>query len=120
MPRTARAAIFPPTNALLEVPAIRERAMRFSVEDYHRYAEGQPTELLRGIILQKMSKSPLHYDTIELLRAMLTGQIPKGFALRQGGPLTLDNSEPEPDLAVVRGQPRGFPRCASSHGGACH
>jgi len=47
-------------NALLEVPAIRERALKFSVEDYHRFTEGQPTELLRGTIIEKTSRSPLH------------------------------------------------------------
>ena len=94
--------------AVLEVPAIRQRAMRFSVKDYHRFTEGQPTELLRGTIIQKMSKSPLHYDTIEALREILTGQIPPGFVLRQEGSLTLHDSEPEPDIAVVRGARQDF------------
>ena len=59
-------------NALLEVPAIRERAMKFSVEDYHRFTEGQPTELLRGTIIEKMSRSPLHYATFQRLRRILS------------------------------------------------
>ena len=94
--------------AVIEVPAIRQRAMRFSVKDCHRFTEGQPTELLRGTIIEKMSKSPLHCDTVEALREILTGQIRPGFVLRQEGPLTLHDSEPEPDIAVVRACGRTF------------
>lgn len=95
-------------NALLEVPAIRERVMKFSVEDYHRFTEGQPTELLRGTIIQKMSKSPLHYATFQRLRRILEKQVPAGCDLRVEGPLTLHDSEPEPDVAIVRGSSENF------------
>lgn len=37
---------------LLEVPAIRQRVARLSVEDYHRLGE-LPVELLRGTIIEK-------------------------------------------------------------------
>jgi Uma2 family endonuclease len=90
-------------SGLLDVPAIRERMLRLSVEEYHRWTEGQATELLRGIVIKKMSKSPLHYATIEALREVLSGQIKPGWVLRQEGPLTFADSEPEPDLAIVRG-----------------
>ena len=89
--------------AVLEVPAIRQRAMRFSVEDYHRFTEGQPTELLRGTIIQKMSKSPLHQFHADRLRKILSAQISPEWIVRQEGPLTFRDSEPEPDVAVVSG-----------------
>jgi len=95
-------------TALLDVPAIRERILRLSPDEYHRWTEGQPTELLRGFVIEKMSKSPLHYKTIEGLREILTGQIQPGWVLRQEGPLTLADSEPEPDLAVVRGSAEDY------------
>jgi len=99
-------------TALLEVPAIRQRVSPLSVAEYHRLGEfnenGRRTELIRGIVIEKMSKSPLHYDTIENLREILAGQIQPGYLLRQEGPLTLRDSEPEPDLAVVRGVRRDF------------
>ena len=94
---------FPHMNALLEVPAIRERVMKFSVEDYHRFTEGQPTELLRGTIIQKMSKSPAHQFFIDRLRKILAEQISPEFIVRTEGPITTEDSEPEPDVIVLRG-----------------
>ncbi len=89
-------------NALLELPAIRERAMRFSIEEYHRLGE-LPVELLRGTIIEKMPKSPLHQFYVDRLRQILSGQISPDFTVRQEGPLTFADSEPEPDVAVVPG-----------------
>ena len=66
-------------SGLLDVPALRERLLRLSVAEYHRWTEGQPTELLRGIVLKKMSKSPLHYATIEVSALkVLIGGIQRG------------------------------------------
>jgi Uma2 family endonuclease len=94
-------------TALLEVPQIRERFSPISVTEYHQLGEfdenGRRTELIRGIILENRPKSPLHYAMIERLRKILSGQIQPGWVLRQEGPLTLKDSEPEPDLAIVRG-----------------
>jgi hypothetical protein len=49
-------------NSLLDVPEIRQQAFPISVELYHRLAEGLPTELLRGTIIQKTSKSPFQVE----------------------------------------------------------
>lgn len=90
-------------TALLEVPAIRQRAARLSVEDYHRLGEGLRAELLKGHVIEKLPKSPLHQYIVERLRDILAKQIEPAWILRQEGPLTLIDSEPEPDLAVVCG-----------------
>jgi Uma2 family endonuclease len=90
-------------TALLEVPAIRQRAMRISVADYHRLTEGQPTELLRGTIIEKMSKSPAHQFFVDRVRQILAGQISPEFLVRTEAPITTPDSEPEPDVAVLRG-----------------
>ena len=89
--------------ALLELPVIRQRAKRFSVADYHRLTEGQPTELLRGTIIEKMSKCPAHQFFIDRLRKILAGQISPEFLVRTEGPISTADSEPEPDMIVVRG-----------------
>ncbi len=94
-------------NALLELPEIRQRVARISVEDYHRLGE-RPVELLRGTIVEKMSKSPAHFTTVEDLREILTGQIQPGYLLRTEGPLTFAESEPEPDLCIVKGAKADF------------
>ena len=96
-------------NALLEIPAIRQRAARLSVKDYHSLPE-LPVELLRGTIVQKMSKSPLHRYIADELRNALAGRIPSDCILFSESPLTLSDSEPEPDLMVTRGKKADFRR----------
>jgi Uma2 family endonuclease len=87
---------------MMEIPAIGQRVMRLSVEDYHRLPE-RPVELLHGTLVEKMSKSPLHFATTVDLVRLLQPQVPGGWVLRQEGPLTFADSEPEPDIAIVRG-----------------
>jgi Uma2 family endonuclease len=90
-------------TAVLDVPEIRERVFRMSVEDYHRYTEGQRVELLRGIVIEKMSISPLHSFVADQLREILAAQIGPGFVAFLERPLTTADSEPQPDVMVARG-----------------
>lgn len=89
-------------NSLLEIPAIRQRVARLSVADYHRLPE-LPVELVRGTIIDKMSRSPLHRSTAHLFRDALLSRIPGDCILFTEAPLTTPDSEPEPDLCVVKG-----------------
>ena len=62
-------------SALLEVPGVRERVYRLSVEDYHQWAKvgvlPEEIELLRGILVTKLRKSPLHeYAAQRLLKEL--------------------------------------------------
>ena len=96
-------------TALLELPDFRERVQGLSVAGYHRLGElgmlAENVELLRGIVVTKMSKSPLHELVCQKLMKRLLRLVPGGFEVRREGPLTLRDSEPEPDISVVRGQP---------------
>ena len=89
--------------AVLDVPEIRNRVLRVSVADYRRYTEGQRTELLRGIVIEKMSRSPLHVFIAQKLHNILAGQIAPEFTVFLEGSITTLDSEPEPDVAVVAG-----------------
>lgn len=60
-------------------------------------------ELLRGVIVEKMPKSPLHTKITTRLWNALTAALGEGHWVRKEEPLTLKDSEPEPDLAVVPG-----------------
>lgn len=95
-------------TSLLELPAFRARVHRMSVEEYHRAGEtgvlSDDVELLRGIVVTKMSKSPLYELVSQKLMKRLLAQVPNGFEVRREGPLTLRDSEPEPDVSVVRGK----------------
>lgn len=99
-------------TAILELSEVRRRISPLSVEDYHRLGEfnehGRRTELIRGIIIEKMSKSPLHAAIAKRLYDMLLHMVPSGYVVRREDPLTFADSEPEPDLAVVRGSEAEF------------
>ncbi len=98
--------------AILEIPEVRQRVSPLSVEEYHRLSEfndaGRRTELIRGIVIQKMSKSPLHSALAKRLYYRITALLPPGFIVRREDPLTFMDSEPEPDIAVVRGSESEF------------
>jgi hypothetical protein len=82
---------------------------RFSVDEYHQMIqegilqEDDPVELLDGWIAQKMPRNPLHDATIHKIQKALSSMLPSPWELRIQSAITTDNSEPEPDLAIVRG-----------------
>jgi len=100
------------TASILELPEVRGRVSPLSVQDYHRLGEfngnGRRTELIRGIVIEKISKSPAHSTIVALLYRLLLARVSSGFAVRQEQPLTFKDSEPEPDIAIVRGTERDF------------
>lgn len=61
-------------------------------------------ELIRGVILEKMSKSFLHTKLTDALIEFLRGAVGGMFWIRQEAPLTLKDSEPEPDISIVDGR----------------
>jgi Uma2 family endonuclease len=93
--------------SVLENPAIRARVPAISVADFHAMVEGglvsEKVELLRGALVEKMSKSSLHSKIVLRLLRWLMRELPSGHSVRPEQPLTLTDSEPEPDLAVVAG-----------------
>jgi len=99
-------------SAILEIPEIRQRVSRLSVEEYHRLNEfndnGRRTELVRGIVIEKMSRSPLHRILGSRLYHLLLAQLPEGYSVWKEEPLTLPDSEPEPDISVTRGSESDF------------
>src|SRR5688572_25529679 len=99
-------------STILDIPGVRERISRLSVEEYHRLDEynenGRRTELIRGIVIEKMSKSPLHRNVCSRLYKQLLAALPKGYSVWKEEPLTLADSEPEPDLSVTRGDESDF------------
>jgi len=80
---------------------------RFSVAEYHRMletgilSENDRVELLEGCIVPKMTRSPGHDRSIELVDEALRRILPTGWRIRIQSAITTSDSEPEPDLAVV-------------------
>ena len=101
---------------ILNVPEIRELMPallpRVSVEEYHRLGEAgfldKRTELIRGIIFNKMSRSPKHSLLASKLFKRILALLPDGYNARKEEPLTLKDSEPEPDISVMRGSDDDF------------
>src|SRR3954471_18139301 len=99
-----------PLPSPLAVPTPGARPVRkFTVDEYHRliadgfFIRDDHYELLDGYIVQKMSRDPIHDACVALARRILDGHLPPGWHLRVQSAVTTADSEPEPDLALVRG-----------------
>ena len=99
-------------SAILDIPEVRQRISRLSVDDYHRLGEfnakSRRTELIRGIVIEKMSKSPLHRTVVSRLYRLFLAKLPEGYCVWKEEPLSLADSEPEPDVSIVRGTESDF------------
>lgn len=82
---------------------------RLSVTQYHAMIDAgiltadDPVELLDGLLVPKMPKKPLHRATTRLVRQALEAIMPAGWYVDSQEPITLEGSEPEPDIMIVRG-----------------
>lgn len=94
-------------TTLLDVPAVRDTLVRLNVDHYHRLCEAgivaESTELLSGMVVAKIGKSPRHTWTVEFLAEWFRQVVDSEFVVRVEQPLTLSESEPEPDIAIVCG-----------------
>jgi Uma2 family endonuclease len=68
----------------------------------------EKTELLYGQVYQTMPKSPFHSYLLQFLLEILRAAVPGGFIVRTEQPITCSDSEPEPDLSVVKGRIEDF------------
>ena len=97
------------------------RTRRFSRAEYERLIElgifqpGEEIELIDGQLLVAEPQGAAHYTAIvKTTRALVTAFGP-GWYVRTEGPIGLDDdSEPEPDVAVVPGQPDDYGRAHPS------
>ena len=80
---------------------------KWSISDWHELVDSgvlaqHRVELLEGEIIEMSPEGPMHSSTnhsvVEYFRELLG----KRAVIREAHPITLDNSEPEPDIAVVR------------------
>jgi hypothetical protein len=98
----------------LPVQGIMAGFRRFSVAEYHKLieigilTEDDNLELLEGYLVLKMARNPPHDGTIDLIREAVNPLLPPAWMLRIQEAITLTDSEPEPDLALVRGTARTY------------
>ena len=87
---------------------------RISVERYHAMrdagilGEDDHVELLVGLLVPKMTKNPPHRLATGLIRQALESTTPAGYYVDSQEPITTSDSEPEPDVAIIRGSRRDY------------
>jgi Uma2 family endonuclease len=85
---------------------------RMTVDEYERLVatgalDNPQIELIDGLLAKKIRKKPRHSTGSERLRRLLErgSLLPDGWRVRHEQPVRIpDFDEPEPDLAVVRGE----------------
>lgn len=71
--------------------------------------QGQHVELIEGRVIEMPPQTELHYGTICLVSEVLRSVFGEGFFVRPQGPMSVGkSSDPEPDVAVVRGSASDF------------
>jgi Uma2 family endonuclease len=103
----------PPTAA----PAVRlmtaPRPFRYTVKQFHQmgelgFFEGRRASLIHGTILEEGPMNPPHRIALELTDTAVRFAFGPGWRFCVQMPLVLGQStDPEPDIAVVRGTARG-------------
>ena len=80
---------------------------KWTVEDYHNMIESglladKSVELLEGNIVEMSPEGIPHSYTCQSVSDYLRELFKGKASVRDAHPITLDNSEPEPDIAIVR------------------
>ena len=102
------------TPVHLPLQGLQAGFRRFTVPEYHNLirigvlTEDDNLELIEGYLVHKMSCNPPHDGTILRLNNRLVRLLPSGWQARVQSAITLPDSEPEPDVAIVRGGERSF------------
>jgi Uma2 family endonuclease len=84
-------------------------ARRWTRKEYDRLGElgmfdGEPLELIGGELIVAEPKGPYHAGGVGKVADAVRAALPSGWIVRCQDPIALDNeSEPEPDIAVVAG-----------------
>lgn len=87
---------------------------RLTVAQYRRMAQegiltpNDRVELLEGWLVEKMTKNPPHRISTRRARIALENVVPDGWYVDTQEPIVTSDSEPEPDVAVIRGRTEDY------------
>lgn len=97
------------------------RTRHFSRAEYERlidlgvFQTGEPIELIGGQLIVAEPQGAAHYTALIKTAKALEAGFGAGWYVRTQGPIGLDDdSEPEPDVAVVSGSPDDYARAHPS------
>lgn len=83
------------------------KVFRYDTATYHKLSSigllPRNTELIHGVIFNKMTISPRHRKVVNKLRDILTSAVKERFIILQESPITIGDSEPEPDISALEG-----------------
>jgi Uma2 family endonuclease len=78
--------------------------------------EDEPLELIGGQLIVAEPKGAYHASAVTAAEYALRAALPSGWIVRTQAPVSLDDeSEPEPDLAVVPGRPGDYRHAHPEH-----
>ena len=110
MPPVAPSAPPAPPAPSVSMPEL----YRLSVAQYHEMARvgilksGDPIELIEGILVRKMTVHQPHVFATGYLCDLFVRMVPVGWFVGTQAPITTTDSEPEPDISIIRGDRRQF------------
>jgi Uma2 family endonuclease len=99
------------SGATAQTPLTQRRWQR---AEYDRLVElgilqGEPLELIGGELIVAEPQGAYHSSGISVVEYAVRAVLPAGWIVRTQAPVSLDDeSEPEPDVAVVPGRPRDY------------
>ena len=98
-------------EGVAQIPLTQRRWTR---DEYDRLValgvfEGEPLELIGGELMVAEPMYPYHASGISMADYAIRAALPPGWMVRVQAPVSLDDeSEPEPDVAVVPGRPGDY------------
>ena len=121
MTTQAKVPVADSASAVTAVPDVQgiaaapPRARKFTVDEYYRMAEvgilkcDERVELIEGEILVMPPIGPKHAWDVDLLNEILIRRAAGRYYVRNQNPVRLsDDTEPEPDVALLRRRPEGY------------
>ncbi len=93
---------------------LSSRLWRMSVEQYEELTRSgilkkkDRIELIEGLLVSKGTIDPPHSFASQTLRSLLEKLLPDGWFVNSEQPIRTDDSVPEPDVSIVRGDRRNF------------
>jgi Putative restriction endonuclease len=91
-----------------------EPILKLSVVQYHAMIQAgiltdeDQVELINGWLMEKMPKNPRHHAVTKLVRTLLEFHLVEGYYVDYQEPITLSDSEPEPDVMIIRGSTTNY------------
>ena len=114
-PAVPTAPTAPPVKAVSGRAASPPRVRKFTVAEYYRMAEvgilepDERVELIEGEIIVMPPIGAEHAWNVDFASDFITRRLDERLIVRSQNPVRLsDNSEPEPDIAIMLRRPEGY------------